>query len=1258
MIGFGIDWQLLSQHWLITLVHFLWQAIVVGLLLSLMLRLFAKSSARLRYTLSCAALLTLPILALGTFAWISSTSHQSVWLQIDSLEPPAIAQALVLTRNTTDRRPFNRVTNSAGNTIGLGLHKSTPAGQTQSTAKIKPEPAVSTQSQTFLAQWSPWLMAAYGVGVLFVLARLSIAIWSSQCLRTAIQPITDPTLLDAISTQAKRIGLRFVPVAGLCERVSAPMVVGFLKPIILLPPALLSGLEPQQLSLILAHELAHIRRYDLLVNLCQRFIEALLFFHPVTWWISHRIRIERENCCDDLAASDTGQLTYAAALLAAAELCVGRGSKQAATLAAMSVTGGNANEIASRIRRLINADDVPKIGISKSGLRLLTIAMVVSLLSVVAWGNSERASEMPSPTDDVPHQGTMVTHVYKYQSGMGATEPLAEEGQLKTGYYSYDPQRAKSNWNSSVKWNLLESKDGIDTYRLKIKYEPKTGSATTTTHDLAFDGVKTAKVEVNQWLTVSIEPPRTEQLESWEVSKVYDKEFLRFYLQDHETLPNPIEVPAIRGQVVNPDGQPVSQVAVVSHTPRQPVQIEGEKIVMAASPGPTKRTDAQGKFGLPKRTEAYRVLFVHQSGVASVDHETLIRNQGKVTLQPWATVTGTLIVDGKPVANEPIRMRVNAFKWSYRRFEPNLSSHRVVTTDASGFFRFENVPPLPVQVCQSPSGQPLQRNVAVSCESGETSSVKLGEGQTITGNLILAKEFDKSKLTIEVAPMLPPIPYPEELTDSPWKEKQAWARRWNATDAGVKLEDERFLKQNTRYVGKREAGGQFIIYGVPAGEMQLLIRSPDVKKPIVKKFTVKEISNQPLDFGRLQFSADPPIPDKNLPKLTVTMTMLKHIDLEFEITDKATGEGISWVEISYQDQAGKWRVMALINGPDQHNFVPLSAKILSSPLRVVANGYKPVYFSLPKRDSKTPPKKHRIELEPGQGEASLNKPTKAVEPDGKSPEVIEAETNNKKLTMHPSLAKELLELKRETCKQTLANIAKLDNYLFPYYSDHNNPSSSNDADIERVYANRRVWKVYECLSEGKISQAELSQDLKARIQRLRNALAAPVKEIQWNEDTSLEALLAGPDLDRERIGLCSDLFLMMTNKKNTTYKNALVETINWQKEAASSDRKESGRVFQISTRFLLETWMIHEVGLKNWTAETPVPELLEGVVKLKRLKPITKWDARFSSFDPPTALDGEFKLNPTEVLFDLPLFEWSEDVTNAQLTGLLDGLTN
>ena len=103
--------------------------------------------------------------------------------------------------------------------------------------------------------------------------------------------------------------------------VDVPTVIGWIKPVILLPASALSGLKPHQLEAILAHELAHIRRHDYLVNLLQTLVETLLFYHPAVWWLSRRIRAERENCCDDLAVSLCGDpYTYAQALADLEEL--------------------------------------------------------------------------------------------------------------------------------------------------------------------------------------------------------------------------------------------------------------------------------------------------------------------------------------------------------------------------------------------------------------------------------------------------------------------------------------------------------------------------------------------------------------------------------------------------------------------------------------------------------------------------------------------------------------------------------------------------------------------------------------------------------------------------------------------------------------------------------------------------------------------------------------------------------------------------
>src|SRR5262249_52370130 len=100
-----------------------------------------------------------------------------------------------------------------------------------------------------------------------------------------------------------------------------PMVVGLLRPTILLPVEIVTGLSPGHLEAILAHELAHIRRHDFAVNLLQSVVESLFFYHPAVWLLSQRLRAERENCCDDLAAAQVGsRADYGRALLALDEV--------------------------------------------------------------------------------------------------------------------------------------------------------------------------------------------------------------------------------------------------------------------------------------------------------------------------------------------------------------------------------------------------------------------------------------------------------------------------------------------------------------------------------------------------------------------------------------------------------------------------------------------------------------------------------------------------------------------------------------------------------------------------------------------------------------------------------------------------------------------------------------------------------------------------------------------------------------------------
>src|SRR5205807_2321537 len=124
-----------------------------------------------------------------------------------------------------------------------------------------------------------------------------------------------------------------------------PVVIGYLRPVILMPVGLLAGLPAGQIEAILLHELAHVRRYDYLVNLLQIFVEGLLFHHPAVWWISGVIRGQRENCCDDLVVAVKGGAYEYAAALAALEQ-----HREAVRETALAATGGS---LMKRIRRLL-----------------------------------------------------------------------------------------------------------------------------------------------------------------------------------------------------------------------------------------------------------------------------------------------------------------------------------------------------------------------------------------------------------------------------------------------------------------------------------------------------------------------------------------------------------------------------------------------------------------------------------------------------------------------------------------------------------------------------------------------------------------------------------------------------------------------------------------------------------------------------------------------------------------------------------------
>ena len=153
-----------------------------------------------------------------------------------------------------------------------------------------------------------------------------------------------------------------------------------------MPVGLLAGLPTAQVEAILAHELAHIRRQDYIVNLVQTFVEGLLFYHPAVWWISHVIRTERENCCDDVAVAVSGDARQYAAALAALEQ-----NRFTARELALAATGGS---LVNRIRRILESPERSRVGFAPLASAIaLTLATAAGL---AAWQTTPALKPQPA----------------------------------------------------------------------------------------------------------------------------------------------------------------------------------------------------------------------------------------------------------------------------------------------------------------------------------------------------------------------------------------------------------------------------------------------------------------------------------------------------------------------------------------------------------------------------------------------------------------------------------------------------------------------------------------------------------------------------------------------------------------------------------------------------------------------------------------------------------------------------------------------
>ncbi len=364
-----------------TLAHSLWQIGLLAVLAALVCWLSKRDNPERDYAVYVGALLlglaALPI----TFALVKVPARSL------ATAPTSAEFALPLEKGLAETGPMAVVRPETVNPA------KPVADSLPSTSSTKP------QAAGWLWGAAPWLAGCYLAGVSLMILRLGRGIWKSHRLATHATPITTGPLYQSLHILARTWSLRIVPALAQAPVIVVPQVVGLLRPTILLPTSALTGLAPEELEMILAHELSHVRRYDMWVSLVQRLAETVLFFNPGLWYLSRRISTYREYCCDEQTCQvasrepSAARLRYAQALLHVLELS-GKALPQV-QLTALAATGNRPSELRRRVARLFGEPLREPVRISRGGLLVLIVGAAFLLVGPVAWQTAgEPAKEL------------------------------------------------------------------------------------------------------------------------------------------------------------------------------------------------------------------------------------------------------------------------------------------------------------------------------------------------------------------------------------------------------------------------------------------------------------------------------------------------------------------------------------------------------------------------------------------------------------------------------------------------------------------------------------------------------------------------------------------------------------------------------------------------------------------------------------------------------------------------------------------------
>ncbi|HEY3950428.1 M56 family metallopeptidase [Phenylobacterium sp.] len=412
-----------------TLANFLWQGALIAFVLQVALR--ASRTARARHDWALAALGLMAVAPVATFLWLQANIRIV-------LAPPGAP--------------------------GLGAD----AG----------------------VSWEMAAVAAWGVGVTVLVARSIGGLVLVERLRRTAQPL--PADWEArCQALRRRMSGSLRAVFAQSGAIATPVVAGWLKPMVLIPAAALMRLPVDQLEALILHELAHVRRLDAFANLLQTVVETALFYHPAVWWVSRRIRIERERCCDDLAVAeirDPG--LYVRALQAMDSL-------RAPPFGVLAAGGGDLKSRAARVLGLDGAPERPALSRTAAVLILAAAGAAMAEGAAVraeptglaASAPAVAAGQVPGAVPASPPRAPRVVLVRAPKALADATPPAASsDAQLAARIAALGPMPPDSDPAAQAAWRASRYDLDLDADRARLASDTDAlGRARA-----AFDALKTS----------------------------------------------------------------------------------------------------------------------------------------------------------------------------------------------------------------------------------------------------------------------------------------------------------------------------------------------------------------------------------------------------------------------------------------------------------------------------------------------------------------------------------------------------------------------------------------------------------------------------------------------------------------------------------------------------------------------------------------------------------------------------------------------